>query len=383
MKSIRLVLTLIISVFLFSAIASAQTRQGYDVLGLAMYCKQYLRAPKLPAVSTLLATFGNPLPCIEQRIGQGGLQLVQVDLRDATCFRNRVCPPGTPALTDWRVLRKRAQEVNVLAVKYPSIEWWASPWLEHDIKDAKLVQKACDVIKKGCPSCKCINSPFTGAKPAGIPVELHGTKVRAFSVSGDGASIFDGDNIASDGNGFEHRVSGQDQTYAWWNELNLRCTGEEKFTQPLKRTEKPTADQFRQAYLNMQPEAPKPAAPAVCKGVRDIEMKREITKPNAESYCNGQPKDPRGNKPLLIIKHAGRRGDKLDVFSPAGAKVASFCYWGTFSDLAGAHRWYMGNCSGHTPAKLYDALGGEWGFAKLKNGQCLRFNAVRRQGTYR
>lgn len=376
-------LLVFVAALLSSIGAHAQSIPGYDVLGLARYCNRYLAAPKLPGLSTLLVTFGDPLPCVEKRIQQGGLSLVQIDLRDATCFRNRVCPAGTPSLTDWRVMLRRAQEVNRFAVKYPQIEWWISPWLEHDIKDAKTITKGCEVAKQGCPSCRCINSPFTGARPSDIPLELHGTKVRAFAVSGDGASMFDADNIISDGNGFEHRISGQAQTFAWWNELNLRCTGEKKFTPPLKRTERPTQAQFRQAYLTMMPEAPIPPTPSVCKSVVRVDGRRgEILKPNAESYCNGVKGDNRGNKPLLIIRKAGRRGQKLNVYDARGRTVACFSYWGTF-ETPGTHRWYMGNCSGQTPAALYDALGGEWGFTDLGGGKCLLTNAVRRMGVYR
>lgn len=355
--------------------------QGYDVLALARYCDVYLQAPRLPAVSTLMGTFGNPLPCIERRIKQGDLQLVQIDLRDATCFRNGVCPPGTPPLRDWRLLRNRASEVNKLAIKYPQIEWWVSPWLEHDERNPEMVQKACEESRAGCPTCKCINSPVSGARVPTIPLELHGTTVKAFSVSGDGKSIFDGDNIRSDGNDFEHRTSGRDQTYAWCNELNLRCTGEHKFVPPMQRTNRPTLSQFRQMFMNLQPEPPIPPAPQICKNVRRASG-GEIVKPNAESYCNGEKDDGRGNKPLLILKKAGRRGDKLKLYSTKGQEVGCFSYYGTFT-TPGFHRWYMGTCSKQTPTELADDLGSEWGFVDLGRGECLLTNAVRRMGTYR
>src|SRR5688572_26953264 len=93
----------------FNHLLATSTTQGYDVLGLAKYCDTYLSAPNLPAVSTLLNTFGDPLPCLRRKLDTGSLSLVQVDLMDATCWRNRVCPPGTPALTDWRVMKARAE----------------------------------------------------------------------------------------------------------------------------------------------------------------------------------------------------------------------------------------------------------------------------------
>lgn len=364
-------------------LSTSQTIPGYDVLGVAKYCGRFLQAPILPGMSTLLNTFGDPLPCVEKRIQQGGLKVVQVDLIDATCWRNHNCPPGVSKPTDLKVIRKRSSLVYALAIKYPEIEWWVSPALEDDVRDVNKKRQMLEAAKAGCPTCKIINSPFTGAKPDGYPIEKHGTKVSSFSVSSDGASVFDGDNLRSDDNGFEHRISGSYTTYVWFNELNLRCTGEEHAPPPKLRTAKPTYDLFYQAYLTTFPEASKPPNPPQCREVRDIQKGKEITKPNAEQYCNGQQKDKRGNKPLLIIKKAGRKGDKLNVLRSDGQKVAQFCYYGTYKDLPGTHRWYMGDCSGQTPAELYNILNSEWGFLYLGSGKCLRFNSIRRQGTYR
>jgi hypothetical protein len=373
-----------------------KTKQGYDVLAVAKYCPRFLKAPKLPAMSTLLATFGDPIPCVQKRIDLGGLELVQIDLIDATCWRNNVCPPGVPKPTDLAAIEQRAKEVNDrLVLLNPHVEWWISPALEHDVKDYNLVTEMKKAAKRGCPSCQIINSPMSGVTPAGMKKELHGTKVRAFSVSGDGASMFDGDNMRSDCpkkqenklgcKAFQHRISGEHQTYGWWNELNLRCNGEDGFTMPLERTNKPTSEQFEQAYLVMLPEEFKPEAPKRCKTVRDIMPGKEINKTDAEAYCNGQPNegDSRGNKQLLIIQKSGKVGDRLTVIDRFGKPVAEFCYYGTFSELPNTHRWYMGNCSGEHPSELYEKLDGEWGFVELGGGACLRFNSIRRQGTYR
>lgn len=368
---------------LLTAQVLADTRQGVDVLGLAKYCETYLQAPKMEAVSTLMGTFGDPLPCIEKRIQAGGLKVVQIDLRDATCFRNRVCPRNTPPLTDWVEMKRRAVSVGKLAAKYPQVEWFVSPYLEHDIKEEAVIRKACSVALEGCPSCKCINSPVSGVRPRDIPLELHGTRTRAFAVSGDGASSFDGDNIASDGNRFEHRISGSDQTYMWWPELNLRCTGEKKFTAPDRRSEKPTKDQFIQAYLISLEEAPKPQPPAVCKKVVEVNAKNgEILKTNAESYCNGVKGDARANKPMLILRRQGKAGERLKIYSKEGREVGCFKYYGPF-ETKGLFRYYEGDCSKLGSVNLYNRLGSEWGFAELGGGNCLLINAIRRLGVYR
>jgi len=360
-----------------------QTIPGYDALGLAMYCGRYLDAPHLPALSTLENTFGDPKPCIEKKMNKQCLDLIQIDLIDATCHRNNKCPPGVPKPTDLKVIKKRAAGVQNLAdklqAKCPETQWQVSPALEHDEKNPNTVKKMMAAAKEGCPKCNVVNSPFSGAKLE--PLELHGTKVKAYSVSGDGASIFDGDTLDSDKNNFNHTRSGKFSTYAWWNELNLRCTGEKNFTPPLKRTEKPTSDQFWQAFLTMGPEESKPTPPSQCKVVREIKAP-EIGKPNAESYCNGQQKDSRGNKPLIIIKKTGKRGDKLKVFNKDGKEVGCFQYYGPFT-TPGLHRWYMGDCSKQTPYKLYKDLKSEWGYVRLKPNECLLINSIRRLGTYR
>lgn len=357
----------------------AQGYQGYDVLALAKFCDTYLKAPRLPAVSVLMNTFGDPLPCIDKAAARGGLKLVQVDLIDATCWRNKVCPSGVPKPDDLKTIEARARLVSKLAVKYPQIKFELSPALEHDVKDAKRVKLMMSAAKKGCPTCQIINSPLTGAKVP--PLELHGTKVRAFSVSGDGASSLDGDNKRSDGNKFEHRTSGSQATYMWINEFNLRCTGEKSFTPPLRRTNRPTIDLFEQAYLVAQPEPNSPNLPPSCSSVVGF-ARGEINKPNAEAYCNGQPPDKRGNKNLLILKRKGKSGEKLKILNNRGQEVGCFKYYGTF-DSPGLFRWYQGDCSGHTPAKLFKLLGNEWGFIPLGGGKCLKFNSVRREGTYR
>lgn len=361
--------------------ASGSPLKGYDVLGVAKYCRTFLAAPPQQAISTLLDTFGDPLPCIDRAVKRGGVKLVQVDLRDATCFRNRVCPPNTPPLTDWKYLRVKAQQVNSLARKHRDVEWWVSPFLEHDFRDPAVILKACSEVQKGCRRCYCINSPFLGARPKELPLELHGSKVRAFKVSADGASSFDADNLRSDGNGFQHRTSGEYVTFAWWPELNLRCTGQKGWVPAKDRTARPTKAQFEQAAALLKREQKSPPPPRQCKRVRGVDGKRgEIHKTNADQTCNTEPPRPRGNKPVLIIDKPGKIGDRLSILNSDGKTVGCYAYGGPFNDL---HRWYLGTCSGQTPIELMRDLGSEWGWVNLGGGDCLKVNAIRRSGLYR
>lgn len=378
----KILTKLLLLIFIASALPSyADPIPGYDVLGLAKYCDRYLAAPRLPAVSVLERSFGDPKPCLQKAASRNYLTDIQVNLRDATCWRNKNCPSGTPSLTDWKDIKKLATGVNnQLASKFPAVQVWISPYLEHDFKDAKIIKKACEVSLAACPTCKCVNEPYSGTKNTGFPLELHNTKVTAWSVSGDGASMFDGDNIKNDGNNFQHRLAGDKFIFGWWNALNLRCQGEEHAPPINQRTARPTEDHFKQAYQTLiQPEDNIPPAPGICKTIRKLQGK-EIYKPNAEKYCNGQSNegDVRGDKPLLII---GKKGDKAKVYNSAGKEVGCFKYYGTFE--GGLHRWYMGNCSGEKPYELYKELGNEWGFVHFGGGNCLLFNSIRRGGVYR
>lgn len=349
---------------------------GYDALGLAMYCDRWLQAPKLPYISTLDNTFGDPLPCLNKGVPIHKLTDVQIDLVDYTCYRNKTCPPGTPAQGDLRVIEQRAKKYRTFKQCYPHINVWLSPGLEHDVKDESKVRGMLNAAARGCPECKVINSPYTGARPAGIPLELHGNKAEAFAVSNDGVSIFDG-------NSGTYRTNGQKYIAAWFNELNLRFTGEDKPPPPKLRKCKPTGNLFKQAFLVLDVEDPKPGFPRQCQIQRDIKAP-EILKTNGESYCNN---DSRGNRPLYITKISGRRGSRLDIYTSLWKKIGYFGYYGTYS-AAGYHRWYVGEVgSGQTPDQLYDQNGRkEWAFIVRRTGgktECTRFNTIRRLGTYR
>ena len=91
--------------------AFCETIPGYDALALARFCDTYLKAPRLPALSTLLNTFGDPIPCVDRAAARGGLKLVKIDLIDATCWRNKVCPAGVPKPDDLKTIDFKSNEL--------------------------------------------------------------------------------------------------------------------------------------------------------------------------------------------------------------------------------------------------------------------------------
>lgn len=375
---------------------------GYDVLGLAKYCDVFLEAPPLPAVSVLLedygnvaVSFGNPIPCLERYIVKNNTKEhpnfvtdIQFDLRDGTCVRRGACPNGTTDLKDIRTLIRLLETTRQLRENNKNINFWISPILEHDIKSLPELQALFNALKQSCPNCYFINSP-TSAGLSSVPgtyFENHGTKSSAFSISGDGASIFDADNILNDGNTFQHRLAGSEFTFAWIPEWNLRNTGMKKFLAIKDRTQRPTVDLFQWNHkILTTSEDPYPVTPRVCKQVRDLDCsKEEINKVAAERYGGGDgtTEDGRGNKSLLIINKIG--GQDMTLHSGGDGKVVGCLkYYGGFSSSKTLGRWYRGNCSSGNNWEFYKSLGQEWAFAKDSSGNCIRFNSLRRQCAYR
>ena len=363
----------------------AQPYHGYDVLALAKYCDTYLEAPRLPAVSTLLVTFGSPINCLRKALGRGDLKLVQVDLIDATCWRRRECAKGAARPDDLFKIEGRARAIQYLADEFPEVQFQASPALEHDVHESATVRAMLDAAKRGCPSCQIIQSPNSGVIIPGVPVERHGTQSSGYSVSGDGSNMFDGDNLDGDGNDFNHSRAGQFSTYAWTNSFNLRCTGEKTFTLPAKRTFRPNIDEFKQAWYIFQPQQPIPTPPKQCKVVSRV-SNGEIVKTNAEQYCNSKyvKPDNRAGRGLFILRNTRTRLRKLRILRPgSGIQVSSAIYYGGYA--GGMSRYYIGLGSRNPPrpTALYQALVGEWGYLDLGSGNCLLFNAIRRMGVYR
>lgn len=346
---------------------------GYDVLGVARYCDRLLASPPVSYLSTLQGTFGNPLPCIERAIREWKtVRFVQVDLIDATCWRNRVCAPGVPHPEDLGAIERRAAEVQNYANVFPQVEWWVSPALEHDVKDPNKVRAMMQAAKRGCPKCKIINSPESGAHLPDYPSEHHGNVKKGFAVSNDGASIFDSDSVS-------YRTHGERFVAAWFPEMNGRTTGDKGFIMPDRRTCWPTADLMLQARLLLE-ESKEEDFPGVCKRRRNLEA-RELWKTNAESYSPCPHPDSRGNKYLFISRFTDRT---LDLIDKRGNKVGQLGYYGTYSGDRGYHRHYIGGPggSGESPIQMYNKVGGETLFVK-RGDECIRVNTIRRKGYFR
>ncbi len=374
--------------------------KGYHTIGLAKYCNEWQNAPDLPAVSALMNTvFGDPLPCIEDKIKKDdSLSDVMLTIRDATCFRGyNGCPSGTPNLTDLNIIKSNAQRINNYTNVYPNVNWWVSPYLEHDRHNSngnisqEVLNQTFEVIKAECPKCKVFNQPLSGYSVAGVPDERHGTKSdnTGMLVSGDGASIFQADNIGTDGNNFQHRTAGTEITLGWIQSFNRRCDGYKTFIAIDKRTLLPKATEFKAVHKILTTEVDEipSTVPVQCREVREIKAPM-INKTFAENYCNDQPNasDPRGGRNLIMVPERLGRGNQIQVIGAKNGKLlTTMVSWGDWEGNKSLERYYVGKTpTSPDPFELYEANeNNEWAYALFPNGVCYRYNVLRREGTYR
>ena len=218
--------------------AKAEPLLGYDVLAVARYCNTFLKAPPLPAMSTLMVTFGNPIDCINRRIAQGGLRVLQIDLLDATCHRRRLCERKIKPLPNIRQIRHLSAQIRRIAIANPNLEVYISPYLEHDILNRGVLKRAFNAAQAKCPECQLVQSRWRGKRLAGVLEEKHGNRGKGEFVSLDGQNMFF--------DGVVDKTRAKIAFFLWWHELNLNKYSEE-WTYPSRRKHRPTVGQFRQA----------------------------------------------------------------------------------------------------------------------------------------
>lgn len=350
-------------------------KKGFDVLALAMIDPKMVidAADNDYALGVLDGTFGDIYPHLKIVLDSGKFTYVRLHLWDHTCYRGNKCPNSPWRPNSDGPIQARAAKFAQFMAHYPNIGYGLSPALEHDQKDSRVVNHWFDIIRGAAPKAELICSAFTGYCPSGVQIEKHGNTAKGSIVSNDGASLFDSNSII-------YRTNGQQTVLGWFYECNLRFAGEKTFTDPLKRSCRPTYELFAQAKLVLRAPVDPAPFPKDCQIKRDIEAP-EILKTNAESYCQG---DVRDNRPLYITTIKGAAGQRLSIYSPKNTRIGCLRYYGPYTNPK-LSRWYSGTCSSNSPVDYYRAAG-EWAFIKRTTGnrvECTRFNTIRRLGVYR
>lgn len=374
-------LNLIFCVFLLSNNLHAQ-QVGLDLLGLAKHDIQMVKSELESGMSLgfLDGTFGDPYPNLKVLLDSGRITSVRIHLWDHTCYRNRVCPRGTPPATDIRRVTNRTKRFTKFMQAYPNVKQYISPALEHDVKDQAVVNKWFFAIVKEAPLVIPVCSAFTGYCPSTVGTkkilkEKHGCKAKADIISPDGESHFDCNN-------FTYNSQAKKIVYSWINQNNGRVTGEKTFTPPKERVNWPTRQDIRQQVALLYPATAKPKVT----GCKDLKSPR-LFKTNAE-YFGKDKDDGRGNKPMVIHP---RKISKFEIFSIKpyvpnlfikDKKAGEMRYYGSYQ--GGGYRYYIGGRYGsnQTPVELRNDLNSEWGVLEGA-GECYYINAIRRLGYYR
>ena len=383
----KYLLNLIFCVFLLSNNLYAQ-KVGLDLLGLAKHDVQIIKRelPSGISIGFLDGTFGDPYKNLKVLLDSGKVTSVRIHLWDHICYRNRVCPKGTPLATDIRRVTNRTKRFAKFMLDYPNVTQYISPALEHDVKDRDVVTKWFSEIVKEAPLAIPVCSAFTGYCPKlvngkKILSEKHGCKAKGDIISPDGESHFDCNN-------FTYKSQGKEIVYSWINQNNGRVTGEKTFTAPKERVNWPTVYDIKQQLALLRT----PSFKFKVRGCEDLKSPK-LFKTNAEYFGKGKD-DGRGNKPMFIHD---KKVSKFELFStkyPASLedqeegihiknkKVGEMRYYGTYQ--GGGYRYYIGGVYGsnQNPIQLRDDLDSEQGLL-VGAGKCYYINAIRRLGYYR
>ncbi len=373
---IKLSILLIVMLPMFTSVADTRYT-GLDILGLAKQNTSTILSviPENTAIGVLWGTFGDVEKPLRKLLKSGKVNAVRMHMVNGPCIRNNRCEKKQEInIKNLDLMRERVKAYAKIMNDFPTVKCFVSPVLEHDVTDPKLVRSWFKVIDEEMPTCTKVCNAHSGWCPIKTSVlkEKHGNNPGNWDiVSNDGASIFQS-------NSAEYRKNGKVMNLAWYHEMNLLADGIDAFIPPTKRTCQSTADLYKQALLLLEKPKREPSYNIPqCLTYSDFKNK-ELLKTNAENYCNS---DKRGNRPLLILNK--KYNSDIKIITEKSEEIGCFKYYGTYGSDGSQYRYYVGTCSGETPAKLYEEAISENVVFKTEDGVCYRGNTIRRLGFFK
>lgn len=286
-----------------------------DYLGGAKYAKVILaNHPSIfgAGIFARVDGFGDGIP-VAEALAKKGVPRIRIHCmwKDNHDFKR----------TDFPAIVKEAKRVEVLARKYPAVEFRVSGACEHKL-DRVTAQDLASVCKKAAPSCIYVNTPMTGgAILVGEVNEIHG-KINApkdiprMDFSFDGTSAVDSDVTT-----YKKNYRNAETFYFWIPQLNGRRTTTDTTPRPSRKAY-PTKEVLRMVYALAEDE-----------GATSLPSKY-LYKSASEQTNHDTAADTRGNRPVIIIP---QKADFVDFVTPSGKVVARAKYFGTFKNQ---YRYY-------------------------------------------
>lgn len=308
--------------------------------------------------------FGSTLPVIEKLCSQKKPSSVRIHgiWRDNHDFNN-------PKL--WALAAERAKAVNALALKFPSVQFFYSPYLEHRMTGSTLQKAYVTVLRELLPQVKYVNCYISGGSALSTEInEVHGNTpgkprgAKGYFVSLDGTSCANVDMES-----WKKRYSDAWIQFVWDFRNNGRAGEKDKTKRPSR---KHYADE---KYLTSQIRLMKPKGVAPKFGVKSTPFKKpSLVKTHAEDGVT-MPQS-RANRLLLILPK--KLGD-VSLITSNGKVVDRLTYYAPYKN---SYRYYSSKYGFEVGLAALSASGSEFVVAKLGNEYFGPFNPSFREGYF-
>lgn len=218
---------------------------GYDFLALAKMDGRMLAHEIKPntAVGFLVGSFGDYRKNLKTLLDSGKVVAVRAHLSNGPCERNGNCEVGEIGPTDYKAMERRLIQLVRVLHKYPNVQLYVSPRLEHDVTNRKIVQKWLDIMSPFKGFATPVISAYKGHVPRGVLVEKHGNKVKADIISNDGESLWD---AAPGWHGNAKTIA-----FGWIPECNGKRALQQPWIPPSRRPVTITADHIRRMNVKL------------------------------------------------------------------------------------------------------------------------------------
>lgn len=280
---------------------------GLDYLGGAKFGDLLVREhPEGWASGFFANTFGNAWPVIERLLATGRCPRVRIHAvwDDRHQYQPKEHDP---------IITRELRRANALKAKFPTIDVQFSPFCEHNIRGAQLVQLFTKV-GNSAQGLTLVNSVYQGdTLPGDVVNEVHGTHKKprgAYNYSFDGLSAVDANTQK-----IKEQYCDAQTFYFWVPQFNLRKNTNDTTPRPQRKAVPTSALIDSVIYLHRD------------KGETKLDRKH-LWKSHADQHEVPIP-EQRAHKPVFISPVDARR---IELVADNGQVVAVMQRTSNFTD---------------------------------------------------